>query len=231
MKISIASAKIVAAALLALAVAGCGTAQKQDPALKVGSYNVRLQTGDKGTPNAWDERKADMVALIRKLDLDAFGLQEVCPGQADYLTNNLPQYVMVGVHRDDGVPADERDAFAPEMVPHRRGEVVPRKPSRHLLLPSLPRRRVPVQRGGDVRHERASRAHDGGEDRLGGLPRHLAERGEHLAEERFRRALHGVFCYIVRHGETPFWLFAPHIIAEIGKASPPFPPSRKFISP
>ena len=65
MKINIASAKIVAAALLALSVAGCGTAQKQDPALKVGSYNVRLQTGDKGTPNAWDERKADMVALIR----------------------------------------------------------------------------------------------------------------------------------------------------------------------
>ena len=102
MKINIASAKIVAAALLALAVAGCGTAQKQDPALKVGSYNIRLQPGDKGTPNAWDERKADMVELIRKLDLDAFGLQEVCPGQADYLTNNLPQYVMVGVHRDDG---------------------------------------------------------------------------------------------------------------------------------
>ena len=52
MRMNIVSAKIVAAALLALAVAGCGTAQKQDPALKVGSYSIRLQTGDKGTPNA-----------------------------------------------------------------------------------------------------------------------------------------------------------------------------------
>ena len=83
--------KILAAVLAALAVAGCGTSPKPSPALKVGSYNIRLQPGDKGTPNAWDERKADMVELIRKLDLDAFGLQEVCPGQADYLTNNLPQ--------------------------------------------------------------------------------------------------------------------------------------------
>ncbi len=106
--------RILAAVLTALAVAGCNNTSKSSsdtkptadlkPAaeLKVGSYNIRLQPGDKGTPNAWDNRKADMVELIRKLDLDAFGLQEVCPGQADYLTNNLPQYVMVGVHREDG---------------------------------------------------------------------------------------------------------------------------------
>ena len=71
-------------------------------ALRVGSYNVRLQPGDTGTPNAWEGRKADMVGLIRNLDLDVFGLQEVFPEQADYLTNSLPQYAMVGVHRDDG---------------------------------------------------------------------------------------------------------------------------------
>ena len=75
--------------------------------IRVGTYNIRLQPGDTGTPNAWDERKADMVELIRKLDLDAFGLQEVCPGQADYLTNSLPQYTMVGVHREDGVRKGE----------------------------------------------------------------------------------------------------------------------------
>ena len=41
-----------------------------------------------------------MVELIRQLDLDAFGLQEVCPGQVDYLTNNLPQYAFIGEHRN-----------------------------------------------------------------------------------------------------------------------------------
>ena len=69
-------------------------------ALKVGTYNIRLQPGDKGTPNAWESRKADFLNLLRRLDLDAFGLQEVCPGQAEYITNNLPQYVLVGEHRN-----------------------------------------------------------------------------------------------------------------------------------
>ena len=69
-------------------------------ALKVGTYNIRLQPGDKGTPNAWESRKADFLNLLLRLDLDAFGLQEVCPGQAEYITNNLPQYVLVGEHRN-----------------------------------------------------------------------------------------------------------------------------------
>ena len=69
-------------------------------ALKVGTYNIRLQPGDKGTPNAWESRKVDFINLLRRLDLDAFGLQEVCPGQAEYITNNLPQYVLVGEHRN-----------------------------------------------------------------------------------------------------------------------------------
>lgn len=99
--------KILAAVLAALAIAGCGTARKASPTLNVGSYNIRLMPGDKDTPNAWDERKADMLELIRRLDLDAFGLQEVYPEQADYLTNNLPQYVMVGVHREDGMRKGE----------------------------------------------------------------------------------------------------------------------------
>ena len=91
---------LLIAAFAALAFAGCANTNKNT--LKVGSYNIRLQQGDTGTKNAWDERKLDLVDFIGKLDLDAFGLQEVCPDQADYLTNNLPHYVMVGVHRDDG---------------------------------------------------------------------------------------------------------------------------------
>ena len=197
--------------------------------LRCGKALAPLQQGEpeRGRPPSRDDRRAQEGMPHR--DHAARGVEahlHALHARAAELLGDVAR-----VHRDDGVPADKLRPLAPEMVSHRRGEVVPRKPSRHLLLTSLPRRPVPVQGGGDVRHERASGAHDGGEDRRSGLPRHLAERGEHLAEERFRRALHGVFCYIVRHGETPFWLFAPHIIAEIGKVSPPFPPSRKFISP
>jgi len=68
--------------------------------VKVGSYNIRLVHGDKGTPNAWECRKDDLAALIRKLDLDVFGLQEVCPEQAMFLRGQLPDYVFVGEHRE-----------------------------------------------------------------------------------------------------------------------------------
>ncbi len=90
--------KRIILSLLALA-AGFAFATT-DTALKVGTYNIRLQPGDKGTPNAWESRKVDFINLLRRMDLDAFGLQEVCPGQAEYITNNLPQYVLVGEHRN-----------------------------------------------------------------------------------------------------------------------------------
>ena len=95
--------------------AGCSSRQHcsgNDASVKVGTYNIRLQHGDDGKPNDWENRKADMVELLRKLDLDAFGLQEVCPGQVEYLTNNLPQYAFVGEHREaDRVSGEASPVF------------------------------------------------------------------------------------------------------------------------
>lgn len=92
--------KIFAMLLSALTFAGCVSNCQET--IKAGSYNIRFLYGDKGSDNAWEVRKKDLAEFIAKMDLDAFGLQEVCPEQADYLKDNLPQYVMVGVHRDDG---------------------------------------------------------------------------------------------------------------------------------
>ena len=88
---------------IVLALAGCSTSR----AMRVGSYNVRLSTGDKGTPNAWDERKADLVALVRRLDLDVFGMQEVKPDQAQYFRENLSEWEFVGDHRGADRRSDE----------------------------------------------------------------------------------------------------------------------------
>ena len=90
--------RILAVAALAVAFIGCVT--RPADAIRVGSYNIRLSPGDVGTPNAWTERKADLVALVKKLDLDAFGMQEVCPDQAQYLRENLPEFAFVGDHRE-----------------------------------------------------------------------------------------------------------------------------------
>ncbi len=74
----------------------------QKAAMRVGSYNIRNSDGDRWTTNDWRLRKGDLAGLVRKMDLDAFGLQEVLPDQADYLCKVFPEYKMVGVHRDDG---------------------------------------------------------------------------------------------------------------------------------
>ena len=90
---------LLSAAAILLALAGAPAAQAA-ATLKVGTYNIRLMPGDKGTPNAWPARRDGLVALLRKMDLDAFGLQEVFPGQAAYITNSLPQYALVGEYRN-----------------------------------------------------------------------------------------------------------------------------------
>lgn len=68
--------------------------------LRVGTYNIRLMTGDRRTPNAWNERKEGLVDEIRRLDMDVFGMQEVFPAQAFFITNALPQYAVTGEYRE-----------------------------------------------------------------------------------------------------------------------------------
>ena len=88
--------------VLLLAVASVLGACAAQASLRVGTYNIRNSVGDRGTTNDWKLRKGDLAALVRKMNLDAFGLQEVLPDQADYLCAQFPDYTMVGVHRDDG---------------------------------------------------------------------------------------------------------------------------------
>lgn len=87
--------------------AGCTTPAPAPVALRVATYNIRLATGDQGTPNAWDLRKNDLVAQIRKMKLDAFGLQEVRPEQAAFLRERLPEFAFVGEHRGPDRTSDE----------------------------------------------------------------------------------------------------------------------------
>ena len=74
---------------------------------RVGTYNIRYTTGDKGTENAWELRRDEMVALVRRLDMDVFGMQEVRPEQAAFLREKLPNYEFVGDHRAADCVSDE----------------------------------------------------------------------------------------------------------------------------
>lgn len=92
----------VAAAIAAAVMLAGGfqsfAATNETETLKVGSYNIRCPS-DKGD-NAWERRRSDLVSLVRTLDFDVFGLQEVAPRQAKYLRKALPQYKMVGEFRN-----------------------------------------------------------------------------------------------------------------------------------
>jgi len=95
--------KLLSLLLLGALFAGCVSSET----IRVGSYNIRLESGDRGTPNAWPERREDLVALVKRLDLDVFGMQEVCPGQAKYFRENLSDWEFVGDHRGPDRVTDE----------------------------------------------------------------------------------------------------------------------------
>ena len=99
---------LVFVALFAVGAA-CGADGAITAAMRVGTYNVRCSPADRGTPNAWAERKDDLLAMLRKLDLDAGGLQEVCPDQLAFFREGMPEYEFVG----DGRKANRSGEASP----------------------------------------------------------------------------------------------------------------------
>src|SRR5689334_7118643 len=71
------------------------------PSLRVMTYNVRLDLASDGV-NRWSERREQFIGQIRLMRPAILGLQEVVPGQKQDLEAALPEYVFLGVPRDDG---------------------------------------------------------------------------------------------------------------------------------
>lgn len=65
------------------------------------TYNIRYANpGD--NEDRWEKRKGKVVDLIVNYQPDIFGIQEGLSHQVHYLDSLLPQYLYVGVGRDDG---------------------------------------------------------------------------------------------------------------------------------
>ena len=110
---------VVAALVLCTLLAACrSTRPGGADVLRVGTYNIRLSPGDRGTANDWEVRKGDLVSLVRQMDLDVFGLQEVCPDQAAYLRQELREFALVGEHREADRVSGEASpiAFRPDRL-------------------------------------------------------------------------------------------------------------------
>ena len=78
--------------------------------LNVMSYNIRYDNPNDG-PDAWPNRRADMVSYLRGRSPDIIGLQEALRRQLDFLAAGLPEYGEIGVGRDDGATAGEYAAI------------------------------------------------------------------------------------------------------------------------
>jgi endonuclease/exonuclease/phosphatase family metal-dependent hydrolase len=77
---------------------------------KVMTYNIRNSHALDGE-NAWPKRRDKLVALIRKVNPDILGTQEVIIDQLKYLKSSLSDYVSFGAGRNNGKHAGEHSAI------------------------------------------------------------------------------------------------------------------------
>lgn len=74
--------------------------------VKAASFNIRLDHAGDGANN-WHKRKAAVAAYIESENLHIIGMQEVLDNQFQYLKNELDQYKVIGVGREDGISKGE----------------------------------------------------------------------------------------------------------------------------
>lgn len=70
------------------------------------TYNIRYDNPDDGV-NAWDNRKEDVIALLKFHKADVFGLQEALYHQVTYVEDHMAGFDRVGVGRDNGKASGE----------------------------------------------------------------------------------------------------------------------------
>ena len=88
--------------------------------LRVVTFNVRTGRGLDGR-NSWLLRRAAVVDVIRSMDPDVAGLQEVRAGQLRYLLSHLPEYGFLSAGRANG---QNRGEHCPVLYRRERFAVV-----------------------------------------------------------------------------------------------------------
>ncbi len=97
--------------VLALAVMFAACSAPQTTSYKVISYNIRILTPHDTDSLHWDVRKPATITMIEREQPDIFGLQESVLEQTRYVEDNCPQYVRIGVGKNDENPASEVNAI------------------------------------------------------------------------------------------------------------------------
>ncbi|MBS1594124.1 MAG: endonuclease/exonuclease/phosphatase family protein [Bacteroidetes bacterium] len=77
---------------------------------KVMTYNIRNSNAADGV-NKWENRRESWIALVRKVDPDILGTQEVLIDQLNYIKKTMTDYAEYGVGRNDGKKKGEHSAI------------------------------------------------------------------------------------------------------------------------
>jgi endonuclease/exonuclease/phosphatase family metal-dependent hydrolase len=78
--------------------------------INVMTYNIRYDNPKDGV-NQWGSRKQKIFDLIKKYRPDILGVQEALANQLKDITDNVSDYVYIGVGRDDGKEKGEYSAI------------------------------------------------------------------------------------------------------------------------
>lgn len=78
--------------------------------IKVMSYNLRFNNPRDGD-NAWPHRKEWVAEILQRERLDLLGVQEALAGQVDFLQQQLDEFEVYSVGRDDGKRKGEATAI------------------------------------------------------------------------------------------------------------------------
>jgi len=85
------------------------TIAQKDASITVATYNLRYKNKNDG-PNAWENRKEPVKALIKFHEFDLFGTQEALREQLNDVAE-LSEFAFLGAGRDDGKEAGEHSAI------------------------------------------------------------------------------------------------------------------------
>jgi endonuclease/exonuclease/phosphatase family metal-dependent hydrolase len=77
--------------------------------IRIMTFNIRYDNPGDGE-NAWTIRKSYVSGIIKRYDIDIFGIQEGLKNQVDYLAGDLKSFDWIGVGRDDGKEDGEYSA-------------------------------------------------------------------------------------------------------------------------
>ena len=69
--------------------------------IRAATFNIRYDNPGDGV-HAWGQRRSRVIDLIESFHADIIGLQEVTPGQYDFLREHLSEFTFIGGGRDDG---------------------------------------------------------------------------------------------------------------------------------